>query len=323
MKRIYYILSIVLLLSFFASSCKKEEAVQILQNDCIKRTLGPNLVGGTIEFAYAMALPQSAGKLTTASVQTSVAGDPLTYLENRSFYTNSSGVDVPVTVGSTSVTTDTKTTVTFTKDTCAATLRYFYIIPEAARGQKLSFTFSVTASNGETVTYSMGPYTISNMDKKLDLTLSDGNLCYLSIADMAVYNAATAATIPNKIDLVYLYRVITGITFAHALASPATNAVYLPGITLPAGVTNSTPFYKVWNLADQQLARLQYGIFIDDIDFQNIDFTGMPDFGINLKAQAGAWVQTADGKYRAFVYVNTIDNTAKTMKISIKRLKMK
>jgi hypothetical protein len=323
MKRIFNILSILLLLSLFATSCKKDTVTTILKDDCIKRTLGPNVVGLQIEFAYAMALPADAGKLTSASVEASVAGATGTFMENRSFYTNSSGVDVGITVGSTSVTNGTNTSVTFTKDTCAATLRYYYVIPEAARGLKVSFTFSAVASNGETVSYSMGPYTIANMDMKLDLVATDGANCYISIADMAVYNAATAATIPAKIDLVYLYRAITGISFEHALVSPATDPVYLPGITLPAGVTNSTPFFKVWNLYDQQLARLQYGLFIDDLDFQKINFTGMPNYGINMKAQAGAWVQTADGKYNAYIYVNSINNTTKSMTISIKRLTVK
>ena len=39
-----------------------------LQNDVIKRTLGPNLVGLNIEFAYAMAIPKSLGKLVSAQV---------------------------------------------------------------------------------------------------------------------------------------------------------------------------------------------------------------------------------------------------------------
>jgi hypothetical protein len=295
----------------------------ILKNDCIKRTLGPNVVGLQIEFTYAMALPASSGKLTSVSVEASIAGASGTYLENRSFYTNSSGVDVGITIGSASVTATTKTEVTFTRDTCASTLRYFYVIPEEARGKTVSFTFSAMASNGEMVSYTMGPYTIASMDMKLNLVASDNNLMYISIADMAVYNAATAATMPDKIDLVYLYRVITGVTFAHALVSPASNPEYLPGITLPAGVINRTSFIKVWALRDQQLAKLQYGIFIDDMDFQKIDFTGAPDYGINMKAEAGAWVETADGKYRAYIYVNSVNNTTKTMTVSIKRLTMK
>ena len=169
----------------------------------------------------------------------------------------------------------------------------------------------------------MGPYTIAKMDMKLDLVLSDNNKLYLSVADMAVYNAAEAASNAAKIDLVYLYRAITGITFAHALASPATDPEYLPGVTLPSGVTNNTRFVKVYGLRDQQLARLQYGIFIDDVDFEKIDFTNVPNYGINMKLDSGAWIETADGKYRAYIFVNKVDNTKKEMTISIKRYTMK
>lgn len=322
----YSLLLLTFLVVFFTACQDEEYALPTLEgglhNDCIKRTLGSNVVGQNIEFAYAMALPQSEGKIISAQVEASIAGAPATYLENRSFSTNGSGVDVPVTVGSPSVNSGTKTEVVFTKDTCAATLRYFYIIPEEARGKTVKFTFSAKASNGQTVSYEMGPYTIAKMDMKLDLVVSDNNNSYISIADMAVYNAATAATNAANIDLVYLYRVITGITFTHALVAPAASPDYLPGITLPSGVNKSAKIWKVWALRDQHLARMQYGVFIDDPDFQQLDFTGAPDYAINLKAEAGTWVETADGKYRAYIYINKIDNTKKEMTISIKRYPM-
>ena len=323
----HYSLTLLTILVVFFTACQDEEyslpaAKTGLNNDCIKRTLGPNVVGLNLEFAYAMALPKAEGKIISAQVEASIAGAPATYLENRSFSTNGSGVDVPVIVGSPSVNSGTKTEVVFTKDTCAATLRYFYIIPEEARGKTVKFTFSAKASNGQTVSYEMGPYNIAKMDMKLDLLLSDNNNSYISIANMAVYNAATAATNAANIDLVYLYRVITGITFTHALVAPASSPDYLPGITLPSGVNKSAKVWKVWALRDQQLARLQYGIFIDDLDFQQLDFTGAPDYAISLRAEAGIWVETADGKYRAYIYINKIDNTKKEMTISIKRYPM-
>lgn len=159
-----------LMLTIFAA-CQKDEytipsAVSGLTNDCIKRTLGPNIVSLPIEFAYAMAIPKVQGKLVSAQVEASIAGATGTYLEYRSFYTNTSGVDVPVTVGTPSVTDGKVTKMTFTVDTIAATLRYFYIIPEEARGKTVSFTFSATSSDGKTVSYVMGPYTISRMDIK-------------------------------------------------------------------------------------------------------------------------------------------------------------
>src|SRR4030095_12730718 len=210
----------------FIVGCKKEEyalpmAKAELQNDVIKRTQGPNIVGQSIEFAYAMAISPSRGKLVSAEVEASIAGAAATSLENNSYYTNQSGVDVGVLIGQPSVTNGTKTSVTFTKDTFAATLRYFYVIPPEARGKSVSFTFSATSSNGESVSYSMGPYTIAKMDMVRNLAVSNNNLAYVSIADMAVYNATAAAANAAKIDLVYLFRNLTTSAFNHALVSPA------------------------------------------------------------------------------------------------------
>ena len=198
MKRIYSYFgcaSVLVLLLVLLNGCKKEKAYALpvakdaLQNDAIKRTLGPNIVGQVIEFAYAMAIPKTKGKLVSAEVEASIAGATGTFLEHRSFFTNQSGVDVPVTVGSPSVTSGTKTTVTFTVDTSAATLRFYYVIPEAARSKTVSFTFTVRSNNGETVTYSMGPYTIAKMDMSRNLTVTDGNAMYISIGDTAIYNS--------------------------------------------------------------------------------------------------------------------------------------
>lgn len=327
MLRKYYSLILIIVLAVLYTACQEEEyslpvAEPGLHNDCIKRTLGPNLVGLNIEFAYSMALLPQEGKITSAQVEASIAGATGTYLENNSYYTNSSGQDIPVKIGDPSVTTGSKTVVTFTNDTCAATLRYYYVVPEEAKGKTVSFTFTAKASNGQTVSYQMGPYAITKMDMKLDLLAKDAANCYISIADMAVYDAAGAAANAANIDLVYLYRSITGITFAHALVSPA-NTDYLEGLVPPSGVNNSTKSIKVWALRDQQLSRLQYAIFVDDLDFQSLDFTNSTNYAINMKAESGLWVETQDGKYRAYIFVNKVDNTKKEMTLSIKRYQMK
>ncbi|WP_146894851.1 DUF4466 family protein [Adhaeribacter aerolatus] len=316
---ITFLLAIILLLN----ACKEEEYAipetkDALQNDVIKRTLGPNLVGQRIEFAYAMAVPRTRGKLVSAQVEASIEGATGTFLENRSFYTNGSGQDVGVKIGEPSATEGKITKVSFTTDTTAATLRYYYVIPEAARGQTVTFNFTANSSNGETVTYAMGPYQISKMDMKLDLAVRDGAASYISIADMAVYTAANAAANADKIDLVYLHRT-TPASFAHSLVSPAADPQYLPGITLPAGVNKSTKVSKAFGLRDQQLARLQFGIFIDDLDFQELNLADAPNFAINMRAESGVWVETADGKYRAYIFVNSVNNTNKSAVISIKR----
>src|SRR5258705_9224854 len=329
MKRIYsysVCASVLLLLLLVGTGCKKEKAYalpvakDVLQNDAIKRTIGPNIVGQVIEFAYAMAIPKTKGKLTTAEVEATIAGATGTFMENRSFFTNQSGTDVGVTVGSASVTSGTKTTVTFTVDTAAATLRYYYVIPEAARSKTVSFTFTVKSSNGETAIYSLGPYTITKMDMARNITVSDGNAMYISIGDTTVYNNATVAANAAKVDLIYLYRVVTGVTFAHALVAPTANPIYLPGVTLPSGVNRDTKERKVFNLQDHNLSPgQQYGIYIDDIDFQQIDLSNDANFAINLKADAGVWVETADHKYRAYIFVHSVNNGAKTAVISMKR----
>ena len=280
-------------------SCEEEKyaipvAKQELQNDVIKRTIGPNLVGLNLEFAYAMAIPKSLGKLVSAEVEATIAGAEATYLDNKSYSTNSSGQDVGVAVGGVSVNAGNKTTVTFTKDTMAATLRYFYRIPTSAKGKEVSFKFTAKASNGQTVSYSMGPYKVAEMDMVLDLDVKDSTAAYISIEDMAVYGPAAAATNAAKIDLVYLYRVVPNITFLHALVAP-TAKTYLPGVTLPAGVNRTAKVSKVWALRDFHLARLQYGVYIDDLDFQELNIAAAPDFAINMRAETGAWVETADG----------------------------
>ena len=303
-------------------ACKKEvykipDPVSSLTNDCIKRTIGPNIVGLPIEFAYAMAIPKSQGKIVSAQVEASIAGAASTFLEHRSFYTNSGGVDIPVTIGTPSVNKGATTTVTYSIDTNAATLRYYYVIPEEARGKSVSFTFSATSSDGKTVNYKLGPYAISKMDIKRNLAVSNANNAYISIEDMAVYNNTNLGSSASKIDLVYLYRAAPT-TFTHALVSPGSDPAYLPGVVLPSGMTKKTKVRKVFNLQDRNLANLQFGIYIDDKDFQDISFADAPDFAIGLRAEAGTWVETADGKYRAYIFINSI-NPAGSAVISILR----
>jgi len=310
------------------TACKDDEfqipaASDKLQNELIKRSLGPNIVGGTIEFAYAAAIVPEKGKLVSMSVEASFAGAAGTYLEHRSYSTSSAGVDVGVAIGNPSATTDKLTEVVFTADTSAATLRYYYKIPEEARGKTVSFKFSAKSSNGETIVYQTDAYEVRKMDMQLDLIAKDAANCYISIADMKTYDAAFAAANPGKIDLVYLYRALTAVTYGHSLVAPATDPVYLPAITLPAGLTNRSKIVKAFSVRDQQLARIQYGVFVDDVDLLSKDFDNAPDFAINLRAEGGIWVQTADGKYNAYIYVNSVNNTTKEMKISIKRLTVK
>jgi len=317
----------VLLVTLTVASCKDKVyeipgAKSGLQTDVLKRSLGPNVVGTAIEFVFAAAILPEEGRIAELSVEASIPGAAKTYLEHRTFEPSGSG-EVATVVGTPAVNEGNRTTVTLTRDTAAVALRYYYFIPEEARGKTVKFTFHAKTKDGKTASYEMGPYEVRMMDMALDLVATDAQKCYISIEDMKVYNAAEIAAAPQKADLIYLYRALTNVTFAHALVAPSADPIYLPGVTLPTGVNNRTKIIKAWTVRDQQLARLQYGVFVDDIDLRERTFVDAPDFAINVRNEGGVWVETADGRYRAYVYINAINPTAKTMTVSIKRLKVK
>ena len=215
-------------------------------------------------------------------------------------------MDVPVTVAFPFSAEGKVSRVTFNVDTNAAALRYFYVVPEAAKGKEVSFTFRVKGSDGSTASYKMGPYKITKMDIKRNIAVSNNNMAFVSIEDMAAYNATAAAANPAKIDLVYLFRT-TPATFLHGLVSPGSDPANLPGVTLPAGVNRKAKLQKTFNLQDRNLAQLQFGVYVDEKDFQEIDLRNAVDFATGLRAEAGVWVETQDGKYRAYIFVNSVN----------------
>lgn len=292
-----------------------------LSNDCLKNSIGVNMVGQTIDFSYAMALPRTGGHLVEAVVEASVAGAVGTMLDNQSYHTNA-GYDEGVVVGSPCENVENRTRVVFTRDTCASTLRYSYVVPESLRGKQVSFVFSATDSNQKTVSMKMGPYAISNMDMALDIKLKNKD-CF-SIGEMRVLTTAEATANPEKVDFVYSYQIKRGVTFNHAFISPTTSNLsnYMEGITLPVGLSNSTKMVKTFGTLDQQLARNENAVFVDDIDLYDKAFDNSQDFLINIGEKGGAWLQTADGRYRAYLYINTAPANKAGMTVSIKRLKM-
>ncbi|MDR0699246.1 MAG: DUF4466 family protein [Tannerella sp.] len=303
------------------------DSVTKLSNDCIKRSLpvAPNIVGNNIEFAYAMALPSDLGKLQSAQVVASIPGGEGTRFDPNSYYTNNAGLDVPVPVASESVTNGATTSVTFTADTCASTLRYYYYIPEEARDREVSFTFSVKASNGQTAEYKMGPYKISKMDMTLNKVLSHGNACYISFHNdgeaVTVYTAADLAansSLASQTDLVYTYNDNTDLT--HGFFAANAPAELHPGVTFPSGFVSNTKIIKVYGLRDRQLSDLNSSLHVDDLDFQEISFNTYYSNALKLVTEGGLWIETADGQYRAFVFINA--TAANTATISVKRYKM-
>lgn len=303
------------------------DPVTKLTNDCIKRSLpiAPNLVGQEIEFAYAMALPKELGKLASAQVVASIPGASGTYFDPNSYHTNASGQDIPVLVAAESQTSGTATSIQFTADTCAATLRYYYIIPEEARGKEVSFTFSAKASNGQSVEYKMGPYKISTMHMTRNLSLTPDEQCYISFRNNAeaavIYSKSQLAADPSlasQVDIVYGYH--TNADLSHAFYAAGSPEAYRPNVVFPSGFSNATKMIQEYGLRDRQLSDLQYSHFIDDLDFQAVNMDRSIHHALLLKEEAGVWVETADGAYRAFVFVNKAAATGMT--VSVKRYKM-
>ena len=120
-----------------------------------------------------------------------------------------------------------------------------------------------------------------------------------------------------SIDLVYAFSSKSDIT--HAFFTPATPAEFLSGVTIPSGAGNSK-LVRVYNLQDRQLSNLNNAKFVDDLDFQQMDFSGSTGYALRLGEQYGVWVETADGQYRAYVYVNKV--ASNTMTISVKRYRL-
>ena len=300
-----------------------------LKNECLLRTYWPKIAGEDIEFVYGFAMPyENRNRILAAWVEASIAGAEGTYMEHRSAHPSASGGDEWVIVGDPSVTTGTKTEVLFTRDTCAAALRYYWRIPEDAKGQEVSFTFNVKGSNNETVSYKMGPYAISMIDMARGLALNETN-CYISIEDMAVYDIAEASANASKVDLIYLFRNIpypetSTQSFGHAFVSPVTDADFRKDAQIPTGANNSTLVRKTYGLRDRHLDFLEprYDFFATDIDLKSINFSDMPNYALNMYGgESGMWVETQDGRYRAYIFLNSAIVTG-TAVISMKRLKM-
>lgn len=303
------------------------DTITELSNDCIKRSLpvAPNIVNNDIEFAYAMAIPEALGNLTSAQAVASIPGAENTRFDPNSYYTDNGGQDIPVRVADDSKTEGGTTSVEFAIDTCASTLRYYYVIPEEAKGKEVKFTFSVKASNGQTAQYKLGPYKISKMDMTKRMKVNVEN-CFISFQNegeaMHIYSKEEVENDPSlleKIDLMYHHSTYSDIS--HAIYTLSSPEEYMDGVSLPAGFVNDTKLKKIYGMQDRQLADLKYNKYVDDLDFETLNLTKSSTYLLGLKEESAFWAETSDGKYRAFVYVNKAPTGEMT--ISAKRYPMK
>ena len=196
------------------------------------------------------------------------------------------------------------------------------MVPAEAKGKNISFTFSSTSSTGAKASYSTPSYPVSKMDMKRLIELGNEGACYFSIEDMKAYTKeeVTTQSLANKIDFIYIYQAkLNGYDYKHSFVSPGTDPKYIAiaGI-VPAGATNKTPMEKRANVRDAQLKGEAPNVYIDDVDFQSLDLGAAVDYALTFSKDDGAFMQTANGKYAAYVYVNKIDDSGK-MTVSIKR----
>ena len=320
MKIIKYAICLSFILT--AMSCSKEESKTMLKNDLLMKTVAPPIAGETLEFAYAMGTLD--GKLKSATAEVSIAGGAGTGFDTKSYHTDSRGNDVGVVVADTA-TKALLSTATFNVDTNASTLRFNYVIPVQAKGKMISVKFEAESTTGEKVSASSSQYKVSQMDLKRDIHMSSDDVCYFSIETMKAYTEAevVAQGLTDKIDLVYYYDPLTpeGYFIGHALVSPGSDTKYLNGRTIPASFKkNKTKIEKQVFLRDMQLSGEIPAIFVDDIDLETLDMTDAADFVLGLSSTNSVFVETEDGKYRAYIYLN--EARSHKLTFGIKRYQM-
>ena len=299
----------------------------VLQNDLIKRTVSPLIVGEKIEFAYAAGTPE--GKLNLLRVEASAPGAVGTNFEPYTWHTEN-GTDVSKEVASECKTEGNVSSAKII-DSQATTLRYYYVIPEEIRGKEVSFVFSSVAENGEETSYKTPSYKISSMDMKKLISLSgeDDGARYFSIEDMKAYTRDEVSTgnLSSKIDFIYGYAAKKSVNgnsydYKHAFFSPSAEAFYPDGFVLPGGLEKKkTLMDKKLYVWDGQLKDdKNNAIFVDDQDLKSQTFENSSDYVLDLRAEGSVFMKSSDGKYVAYIYINKLQNDSKPAVIRIKRL---
>ena len=321
-----------------------------MKNDFLKRTVSPAIVGESVEFAYAMGT--TTGRLSTAEAVASIPGAQNTGFGLYSYFTARgtmnvdgtsypAGSDIPLRTVQEATTSGATSTATMMEkvdahyinptiafgtsqaDLIAATIRYYYVVPEEARGKQVSFVFSSKSTNGERAEYKTQSYNVSKMDLRRLIAMKSEATCYFSITDMKAYTKeeVDAQNLSGKIDFVYMYQAqLNGFTYGHAFVSPGTESkfVAIPS-AIPGGWTkNKTLMEKRVDVRDAQLKGNIPNVYIDDIDFETLDLSAAVDYVLTFNTEEGAFMKTADGKYAAYIFVNSLSADG-SMTVSIKR----
>ena len=339
MKKSIYLLMCSLLAALMLGCDTAPESTTLLRNDCLHRSWGIHMVGEELTFAYAAAMPYGSGKIESMKVVASIAGGPSTRIDTRAYKTSQTGVDIGRTVATNIPQTNPcSSKVDLIVDTCAITLRYYYEIPEEARDKDVSFTFYASADNGDLVSYEMGPIHCSRQDCKTGIT-ANNERCYISIEDMAVYTYDEVVAGGKNVDVMYTYKAVKTPTspsgnssiggLNKCFMSPTEEAINrveeLKTLQLPP-VQRNTKLRESAHAKDEVIEQSKWHLYITDEDFVALDFDrmGYSNLVTNFVTEYNCiWIETEDGKYRAWIWVNTpSSDTTDAITFGMKRYKM-
>lgn len=322
----FFILGWLGLACFSLTGCSDDERLA-LQNDLIKKSVAPLVVGEKVQFSYAAGTTDS--KLQTFKVVASAPGAEGTEFEPYTWRTEN-GNEIS-TVVATNCKTEGTTSTADIIDSQATTLRYYYVIPPELKGQQVSFVFSATSQDGETATYETPSYPVSSVDmkKKIELCGDDNGARYFSVEDMKAYTLeeVISGNLMDRIDFIYAFDATKTVgeneyTYKHAIFAPGASYYYPDDFSLPANwPTKETLMDKKLYVWDGQLKDDEHtAIYVDDADLKAATFENSACGILDLRAEGGVFMQTADGKYTAYIYINSLDDQSKTMVMGIKRL---
>ena len=307
----------------FCSSCSDDESP--LRTDLLRKDVGPDLVGNTVELAYAIGSTDGT-PIKAVEVTASFPGAEGTGIAMNSRYTNPDNGEEDEVRIATETSTEGTVSKAYIVDTVAATIRYFYVVPEVARGSKIKFHFRSITGTGE-ATVQSPEYTVSNVEIFKNLSLSSGERSCFSLETMQSYSVAQVEEmgIAGKIDFIYTYKPTmgSGWSFAHGLVSPSNEKGYLYPVEIPSGAANRTLMEKRYWPDGQLKTSGVPTIYVDEIDLRQAALDGVTAHAYELGQDQGILVKSHDGKYIAYLYINETSSNLKRMSFAIKRLTLK
>lgn len=306
--------------------------------DCIDRSWGIHMVGEELSFAFAAAMPHGTGSIASVKVVASIAGAEGTDIDVNTYKTGNAGEEVPTLIAKKILQSDPcASKVDMLRDTNAITLRYKYIIPEEARDKNVSFMFYVSNNRGEVIGREMGPVHCSRQYCKTGLEASNSR-CYISLEDMAVYTYDEVVAGNKTVDVVYAYREVPTDSSPGGAGSvgglnkcfmaPTSEAIHrikeLSNVKLPP-VERNTKLRESAHAKDEVIEKSKWHLYVTDEDFAAMDFerAGYSNLVTNfVTAYNCIWIETVDGKYRGWMWVNTAAGAGDSIRFGLKRYNM-